>query len=230
MDIVGLNDVRVTRSAQGYDLVLDASGRLGIVRGADKLIVQVLRAIYNSEVLGAVINMPVDYFRRDIFYEALERLRRVQVLKTHDEEPDIKGFNVYVSEDGVSFRRLNLVPLLDEFVFEVENEIELFFRIEVEFRDGSASFYTAIKARATEDYRRQRMVITDRWVMREGNGLILFRFKQKRFFVADELMQAVESIVVGGGDDPRALNVVVKIRSLGHSLPQISLELQRLLP
>jgi hypothetical protein len=112
----------------------------------------------------------------------------------------------------------------------VENEEEFFYRIEAEFEDGSMASYTAIKARATEDYSRQRMVITDRWVLREGDGFILFKFKRKRFYHVDELMQAIESIEVASGTDPRALNVAIKVRSLGHSLPQIALELQRLTP
>lgn len=100
----GLKDVRVIASAGfRYDLVLTPAGRIDFVMGADKLIVQCLHAVYNQEVLGTIINIPVEAISGTIFMDRLNALRMNQYLQTHLEDPTVQGFNIYRSKDGFEF-------------------------------------------------------------------------------------------------------------------------------
>ncbi len=216
------------RSNGRWDLDLDNIGKIKTVTGSDKLAIQVARAVMNSSVLGGFINTPVTDISGERIVSNLSRFKNSQILMTNEIPATFQGYKIYKSLDAINYKLLT--PVIIEKIFideEVRNDIQYFYGFTMIEDDIESDIFGITPVRPTKDTSLQNIYILGNIMIEEGNGRIIFRFRNKREFSSAELLDKIQGVEVikGTPEEPRLVQIRVRISNLARRISDLTLRL-----
>jgi len=225
---MGLLDVKLRLKQNGkWDLWMDNAGRISTVEKSDKLALQAIRSVMNRTVFSGFINTAFVSLKSIIISNALETLRRIQIVLTNEVPDNLDGFHIYKSLDGLNFQRINPVMVLQKFIDEdVKNGREYFYGFTTVMNGVESDIFNTISVIPTKDTSRKDFFLLNYVLVQEDDGRIIFYFKNKRKFDASELLDKVKEVrLETDKNDPRKVMVKIVLVNLAKSSSDLTINL-----
>ena len=222
---MGLMGVQTRLTATGkWDIAKDNLGRIKTVIGSNKLILQVARAVMNSNVFNNMINQKSTQPNISLISTILAQFRSSQVDLTNELPSDLDGYNIYKGSDGVNYSPLLSYTVNNEITDkDVTNGVPVYYYFtSVQNGIESSPFY-ALQVTPSANIQSQDIFVNPSVLVEEGNGQIVFNFLSLRTFDSRELLDVVDQIFANiDTADPRKLALKIKFSNLAKNILDLS--------
>lgn len=197
--------LKVNEESKRFDLRLNARGTLMVASDEYKLALQVAHAVIREGIISFSLNRPSFVSEEAaIIREALETLRYSILLEASRIPDNLDGFNIYRSEDSISYSKANSRVIKDFWIDEaVTNDKTYYYRV-VPVLDGKESFLWRMVAVRPTRVQRKDIYVTDMFTVFEDDRKVIFKFISKKEWTDGEILERIKGVEVRvNRQDPR---------------------------